>query len=100
MRRWVLAILVPVLVLPLGFAPAYLIATGVRTDCHAADGTPVEAGGPACPAPLAYQLTHPTPWWGFNHVFGPMVLIDQVAAPIIVVAILELRLLRAKRRLN
>lgn len=90
------AIIVPALVLPLGFAPAYLIATGVRTDCRAADGTPVAAGGPGCPAPLAYQLTHPTPWWGFNHVFGPVVLIVLVAVPIIVVAIFELRLLRRR----
>lgn len=95
-RKRLLASLMALLVLPIGFVPAYLIATGVRTNCHAADGTPVDPGGPGCPAPMAYQLTHPTPWWGFNHVFGPLVLLVLVAVPVLVVAILELRLLRPK----
>ncbi len=81
--------------LPGGLFLAWFIATGVRTDCRTVSGVPIAAGEPGCPAPLAYQLTHPTPWWGFNHVFGPLVLIALVAIPIVTAIYLELRVRRA-----
>ncbi|HVH62080.1 MAG TPA: hypothetical protein VNA65_00620 [Candidatus Dormibacteraeota bacterium] len=93
-RIRLLAFVAPLVTLPLGWVPAYLIATGVRTDCHDANGAPIAAGDPGCPAPLAYQITHPTASWGFNHVFGPLLLVALVVVPVVVVAITELKLLR------
>lgn len=69
----------------------------MRTNCRAADGSPIATGGPGCSAPLAYQLTHPTPWWDFNHVFGPLVLMVLIVLPLLTVAFVEYRLFRARR---
>lgn len=86
--------LLGIVVLPGGLWPAWLIATGVRTSCQSAGGQPIETGAPGCPAPLAYQITHPTSSWAFNHVFGPIVLILMVALPILAATYLEVRLAR------
>jgi hypothetical protein len=75
----------------------WFIATGVRSNCNSAAGAPLAAGAPGCPASIAYQVTHPTPWWGFNHVFGPIVLMVLIALPILVAIYLELKLLRRAR---
>ena len=54
-------------------------------------------GEPGCPAPLAYQITHPTPWWGFNHVFGPLLLMLLIALPVLATVYLEIRFARSRR---
>lgn len=87
------------LVLPGGWFAAWFIATGVRTDCRSATGAPIVTGEPGCPAPLAYQITHPAPWWGFNHVFGPLVLIALFALPLLAAVYLELQLMRSRRHI-
>jgi hypothetical protein len=84
--------LIGTLVLPGGLYGAWFIGTGVRTACQSATGAPIAAGEPSCPAPLAYQITHPTPWWEFNHVFGPIMLMLLIALPIAVAIYLEIRL--------
>lgn len=76
------------LLLPCGVYAAWFIATGVGSRC--------ESGTPGCPASLAYQVTHPTPWWGFNHNFGPILLILLVAVPILSAVYLEARLRSAE----
>ena len=86
--------LIGALVLPGGLFLAWFIATGVRTSCRSADGAPIATGDPGCAAPLAYQITHPTASWGFNHVFGPVILMTLVALPIIAAIYLEVRLWR------
>jgi hypothetical protein len=72
----------------------WYIATGVRSNCHSAGGAPLAAGEPGCPGSIAYQVTHPTPWWGFNHVFGPILLLVLIAVPILVAIYFELKLVR------
>ena len=68
------------------------IASGVRNGCNAAEGQP------SCQAPLAYEVTHPTPWWAFNHVFGPILLILLIALPVLATVYLEIRFARSTRR--
>ena len=98
-RRRILAIAVPpVIVIPCWLAAAY-IATNVRTDCASATGWAVLTGQSTCSAPLAYTLAHPTPWWGFNHVFGPLLLIALVVVPVIATVYIEVRLLRSDRHI-
>lgn len=79
---------------PFGIYLGWWIANGVRTNCESATGQPSQAGAPGCPAPLAYQITHPTPWWGFNHVFGPVLLLMLIGVPLMVGIYLEIRLAR------
>lgn len=95
MPRRVFAI---VLVL-LGWLLAAYIATNVRTDCPSATAWAVLHGEARCTAPIAYTITHPTPWWGFNHVFGPLLLIGLVIVPALIAAYFEFRLLRSTRKL-
>lgn len=87
----------PLLIIPAWLAAVYL-ATNVRTNCPSATLTAVLAGNAGCSAPLAYTLTHPTPWWGFNHVFGPLLLIALAVVPVIVAGYLAVRTARAKPR--
>jgi len=84
--------LIGTLAVPGGLYAAVFIATDIRTDCRSATGEPVAAGASGCAAPLGYQITHPTPWWGFNHVFGPILVMLLVALPILAAVYLEIRL--------
>ena len=92
--------LIGTLVLPGGLYLAWVLGTGVRTDCHSPTGAPIGAGEPGCPTPLGYQVTHPTPWWGFNHVFGPLLLMLLIALPIVATVYLATRLKRTSLRAN
>jgi hypothetical protein len=71
-------------VLPGGLFAAWYIATGVRTGCTSA--------GIGCQVPLAYQLTHPSPSWAFNHVFGPLLLVTLALLPLLAAIYLEVKL--------
>ena len=82
------------LALPGGLYAAWFITTHLQTDCRSASGAPVAAGQPGCPAPLGYEITHPFPSWGINHVFGPIVVILLIVIPILAAFYLELRLRR------
>lgn len=90
--------LLALVALPGGLAFALWLAEGVRTSCQDASGRPVAAGEPGCPAPMAYLLTHPTPWWDFNHVFGPLVLLTAVTVSLVAAAYLFTRVYSGGRR--
>ena len=91
------AIAIPLLLIGPGLLAALYLASNVRTDCPAATLVAVLTGKAGCGAPIAYTLTHPSPWWGFNHVFGPLLLIALVAVPSAFAVLLEIRLHRPRR---
>lgn len=96
MRAGAARVLPVVLIVP-SWSAAWYLAANVRTDCPSATLTAVLEGNAGCSAPIAYSLTHPTPWWGFNHAFGPLLLIALAAIPLITATYIEIQLHRRAR---
>ena len=88
---------IPVALIVPTWSAAWYLAANVRTDCPSATLAAVIAGNAGCSAPIADSITHPTPWWGFNHVFGPLLLISLAAVPLIAASYIEIRLYRRPR---
>lgn len=80
--------LIGTLVLPGGLAPAALLELGDRSSCPLSTAG---AGDASCVIGPTYAWVHPGPA-AFNHVFGALVFLAVLLAPIVAAGWLALRL--------